>query len=155
MRPNRSIDTPKDRSIFPALEQAQAHALEPAVPVATGGTGDLPAMAVERALRLWMDAAVYRIYLRKFVLAYSDAAAIAERSERPAAQALAHKLRGSAGNLAPDGVASAAAELEQALNEAGDPTDCLAGLQSAMDTALKSIDRYAPPEAQAGASPAA
>ena len=70
MRPNRSIDTPKDRSIFPALEQAQAHALEPAVPVATGGTGDLPGMAVERALRLWMDAAVYRIYLRKFVPAY-------------------------------------------------------------------------------------
>ena len=152
MSPHRGIDTPKDRSIFPALEQAQAPTLETAVPVATGGTGDdLPGIAVERALRLWMDAAVYRIYLRKFVLAYSDAASIAERSKRPAAQALAHKLRGSAGNLALDGGASAAAELEQALNEGGDPTDCLAGLRSTMDTALKSIDRYAPPASHSDA----
>ena len=135
MSPHRGIDTPKDRSIFPALEQAQAPTLETAVPVATGGTGDdLPGIAVERALRLWMDAA-----------------SIAERSKRPAAQALAHKLRGSAGNLALDGVASAAAELEQALNEGGDPTDCLAGLRSTMDTALKSIDRYAPPASHSDA----
>ena len=67
------------------------------------------------------------------------------QADKTEAASLAHKLKGVAGNLGLTDVAALAAELDQALQAGDDPTDALNRLQGALDTALTSIDSYAPP----------
>ncbi|WP_370448052.1 Hpt domain-containing protein [Chromobacterium violaceum] len=70
------------------------------------------------------------------------------------AQALAHKLRGAAGNLALDEVSSRAADVESRLQAGNDAGPALDALRIALARALDSISRYAPVSAAGGAEDA-
>ena len=116
---------------------------------------DWPGLALDRALTLWDDPAVYRRYLRRFADSYATTASTLAGAEPEAARQLAHKLKGTAGNLALVEVAARAAELEQFLRSdapqaTAERDDLVAALGTALDTALDSIARFA---ADAPASP--
>jgi PAS domain S-box-containing protein len=104
---------------------------------------DMPGLRVRRGLEIWRDAAVYQQYLRKFARDYG--AFVADLGPLPLAtrQALTHKLRGAAGNLALDLVAAGAAELDELLKNGGDLQACLLQLQQALHIANTSIAQYA------------
>jgi HPt (histidine-containing phosphotransfer) domain-containing protein len=65
------------------------------------------------------------------------------QAERASAASTAHKLKGSAGNLAIVDVATIATELDHILRKSLCPADCYIRLQQALDIALKSIAQYA------------
>ncbi len=109
----------------------------------------LPGIALERGLALWSNGGAYRRYLRRFAHAYADSAAVIATAEPAAAHQLAHKLKGTAGNLGLMEVATRAAALEQHLAQGANAATAetntvVAALQEALDTALDSIARYAP-----------
>jgi len=102
-----------------------------------------------RGLHSWGDEATYYKYLRKFADAHGrDGYEIGEllTAKRIAeANALVHKLKGTASNLAVMTVWRLAEQLEQAL-AAGLPAQALSGkLQAELDAALQAIARIAPP----------
>ena len=111
-------------------------------PLAPPSVPDLPGLAVARGLGIWKTAAVYRQYLRKFADNYAACVIEMAQAERTAAASIAHKLKGSAGNLALADVAAIAAELDHILRTGESPTDCYIRLQSVLDTALQSIAQY-------------
>lgn len=107
-----------------------------------------PGIALDQGLALWSDAAIYRQYLRRFAHAYADSAGVIATAEPNSARQLAHKLRGTAGNLGLTEVAARAGVLEGHLGQ-GATTEAgalVAALREALDTALDSIARYAPEE---------
>ncbi|AXE30817.1 hypothetical protein DK842_13515 [Chromobacterium phragmitis] len=117
---------------------------------------DLPGLALSRGLLIWRDADVYRQYLRKFARDYGDCVDALAQAESEAAQALTHKLKGAAGNLALEEVSARAARLEASLAAGRDPALELAALRVALCQALESIARYAPvPSPAAADAPAA
>ncbi|QSA98904.1 PAS domain S-box protein [Methylococcus sp. EFPC2] len=107
----------------------------------------LPLMAVDQGLNLWGDAAVYRKYLRTFAHSHcGDGHAIAEalkNSERDAAAAIAHKLRGAAGSLALSRAAGMAGAIEQTLREGGEASSLAEALHLALDETRRAIAEYA------------
>lgn len=105
---------------------------------------DLPGLAISRGLQIWRDADVYRQYLRKFARDYGDSASTMRLAGKVVAQALAHKLKGAAGNLALDEVSARAADVENRLLAGSDPGPALDALRTALVRALDSISRYAP-----------
>ncbi|HEY9105193.1 MAG TPA: response regulator [Roseateles sp.] len=115
-----------------------------AAPAAAPTTpADLPGMAMAEALKVWRDPAVYRRFLAKF--AHDNAGCVErlrgllEQGERGQAGALAHKIKGSAGNLSLPALARAADRVEHRLMEGGDPMEDLAPLQAAFDEACRLI----------------
>jgi PAS domain S-box-containing protein len=135
------------------VAQSTAQLPSSAVPTAAASTSqDYPGIAYAKGLATWRNAAAYQKFLRLFARQYASVVADLRQRERPAAQALAHKLRGAAGNLALEDVAARADALEQALRNGLDPAGALAGLQAAMELVLQSIGHFAP-DAPAGASP--
>jgi PAS domain S-box-containing protein len=115
----------------------------------------LPALSLRRGLSIWRDAGVYQQYLRKFVRDYSDFDADFRPMSLADQQALAHKLRGAAGNLALDQVAAAAADLDERLKLNQHPGDALQRVQQAINQASTAIVHYAaaqapPPQAPRG-----
>jgi HPt (histidine-containing phosphotransfer) domain-containing protein len=100
-------------------------------------------MAMAEALKVWRDPAVYRRFLAKF--AHDNAGCVEklrgllEQGERGQAGALAHKIKGSAGNLSLPALARAADRVEHRLMEGGDPMEDLAPLQAAFDEACRLI----------------
>ncbi len=76
---------------------------------------DLPGLALNRGLTIWRDVAIYQRYLRKFAQDYADSPRIIAESERSVGAALAHKIKGAAGNLALTDVAACAGEVHRAL----------------------------------------
>lgn len=144
----------------PLAEKAQREA--PAKP-APGGTPDdvpenLPGLDIQAGLKTWRDAAVYRKFLCKFAADYAGSArniaGVLSGGDPKGAAALAHKLKGAAGNLALAGVARLAAEIERKLKAGEDAGGPLAQLQASLDEALDSIGRYAPGETGDASSPA-
>ncbi|HWZ48452.1 MAG TPA: response regulator [Herbaspirillum sp.] len=113
---------------------------------------DLPGLAVGRGLKIWRDEGVYRQYLRKFARDYGNSIAEMARVEPIDAAALAHALRGAAGNLALLELAALTAEADHTLRAGEDATPLYAKLQVAMEIALASIRRYASDPEQAYAS---
>jgi|GEM_PF-1189643 len=116
------------------------------------GLRQLPGLDLATGLRTWRQEAVYAQFLRKFAVDYRDSArAMAEglRQGRAAeVAALAHKLKGAAGNLALPDVAACAATLDQQLKSGFDTGVSVLALQQALQVALTSIGVYAPePEA--------
>jgi len=111
------------------------------------GPQNLPGLAVERGLTIWRDVPAYQQYLRKFARDYADVAQSLAQLDKPAALALAHKLKGAASNLALEELAAAAANAGQALQQGTDSGRSLQQLQDALDTALASIAQFAPPVA--------
>ena len=108
---------------------------------------DLPGLAVGRGLTVWKDPLAYRQYLRTFVPDYADIVAQMATSEPAAGASLAHKLSGAAGSLALHEVSVLAANVERVLRAGEDPANSFSHLQAALETALKSIEQYAPPDA--------
>ncbi len=102
-----------------------------------------PGIRVDKGLALWQDPQVYRHYLRKFASDYHDCTQRMADLPRPEAAALAHKLKGAAGNLALDKVAALASEADLCLQTSADAEAALAALQAALQRALDSIQRYA------------
>ncbi|HRK40139.1 MAG TPA: response regulator, partial [Burkholderiaceae bacterium] len=116
-----------------------------AVPApATAQPAGFPGIEVASALAIWRDETQYRKFLRRFVDHYANIVQVLTEADRADAQALAHKFRGGAANLGLNDVAAASLALEHAYDESGVVTDALAGLQTAMEVTLASIDRYAP-----------
>ena len=118
----------------------------------------LPGLDMASGLRTWRDAGVYCKFLRKFVVAYQDSVQQMEgalaRGDRAGAAALAHKLKGAAGNLAVGDVARCAGEIELKLK--ADDTDVkrlFERLQHALRTAVDSIAAYAPDSSAADGGP--
>lgn len=103
-----------------------------------------PGLAVNKGLALWKDAEVYRQYLRKFASEHGDSPQVLRESSHHDAQALSHKIKGTAGNLALVDVASTAAELNRLLKANEGTHVALTAFEQAMNTALASIARYAP-----------
>jgi HPt (histidine-containing phosphotransfer) domain-containing protein len=99
-------------------------------------------------LTIWKDPLAYRQYLRKFMRDYADIVAQMAPLEKAAGASMAHKLKGAAGSLALDEVSVLAGEIDLALRAGEDPTGAFSRLQAALETALKSIEQYAPPDDQ-------
>jgi CheY-like chemotaxis protein/HPt (histidine-containing phosphotransfer) domain-containing protein len=113
------------------------------LPPAQPAEPHLPGLAVARGLEIWKKATVYKQYLRKFAHNYAGCVPEMAQAERAAAASTAHKLKGSAGNLAIVDVAAITAELDHALRTGESPASYYIRLQAAMDIALGSIAQYA------------
>ncbi|HWV14857.1 MAG TPA: response regulator [Cellvibrio sp.] len=114
----------------------------------------MPGIAIANGLSVWSDLAVYRKFLMKFASDYADSSKVLagylDSKNYDAAGALAHKLKGAAGNLALPDVASAAAEFEL-ISSANDSAPTLQRLQLALDIATESIAKFtAAPAAKKG-----
>ncbi|AFL73694.1 PAS domain S-box protein [Thiocystis violascens] len=114
----------------------------PVVPMPADADEALPGIALDRGLAIWKDDDVYRQYLRRFARSYADSADTIAKAEPGFGQQLAHKLKGTAGNLALIEVANEAGELERAL--AAGLAISVKPLRRALDRALTSIICYAP-----------
>jgi CheY-like chemotaxis protein len=129
------------------VAQSTAQLQSSAVPTAAASTSqDYPGIAYAKGLAIWRNAAAYQKFLRLFTRQYANVVADMRQLERPAAQALAHKLKGAAGSLALEELAARADALEQVLRHDTDPAGALVGLQSAMELVLDSIRQVAPDE---------
>ncbi|NEV60798.1 PAS domain S-box protein [Thiorhodococcus minor] len=110
--------------------------------------GKLPGLAIEQGLAIWRDFDAYRRSLRRFVELNGDVGRAIAAAEPAAAQQLAHKLKGTAGNLGLDEVSSRAADLDRALRsgarEHSEVERLVAALQAALATAFDSVARFAP-----------
>ena len=108
----------------------------------------LPGLDIANGLRTWRQAEVYAKFLRKFAVDYQGSvqamAQALQDGDGGAAAALAHKLKGAAGNLALTDVARSAGEMDQKLKAGGEVDSALELLQQALQTALTSIAQYAP-----------
>ena len=104
----------------------------------------LPGIAIAKGLEVWKDIAVYRRFLVKFSSDYADCGtrliAFHIENEHVAMRALAHKVRGSAANLALMEVAQCAQEVETMPVNASDLPDAISRLQSALNTVFASIN---------------
>jgi CheY-like chemotaxis protein len=109
----------------------------------------LPGLALTRGLRIWKSRARYAEMLRRFAREHGDDVQRIGHAPHAQAIALAHKLKGVAGNLGLDGVMQAAVATHEVLHTGGPATPDLAVLQVAMDTALAAIRRYVGDEPEA------
>ena len=104
-----------------------------------------PIIDLERGLRSWGDAATYHKYLHKFADAHGhdgdEIGALIAEGEQKNARSLAHKLKGTAGNLALMGVWELAEKVERILTEGGEAKDWVQKLQAALNDALREITR--------------
>ena len=146
----RKSDVVRSPSSATGVVLGQHRVIAPATPDAGE---DLPGMDIAQGMSVWRKADVYRKFLRKFAADYGDSArdiakAAAQTTVGTASggAALAHKIKGAAANLALTDIARLAGEIDQKLKAGADAGDLLAELQLALDTALASIDRYAPAE---------
>ena len=128
-----------------------ASASAPAV-AAVGDAGELPGISRDKGMAIWRDAAHYKKILRRFADEYGAVTTTLGTLDRAAAEALVHKFKGAAANLALTEVPTRAAEVEAALRAHADPSEKIAQLQFAMDVVLNTIKRYAPGELPAAGS---
>ena len=135
-----------DRAIAVILKltgRAPAADMRPPPAPVPDGPDDLPGLQLRRGLEIWRDARVYQQYLRKFVRDYGNFASDMQALPQSARQAMAHKLRGAAGNLALDQVASAATDLDEHLKQNQEAQEALQRVQIAIDLARTAIAQYA------------
>lgn len=97
-------------------------------------------------IKLWGQETQYQTYLKKFADAYEHAAksigqSVAE-DDYDAARALAHKLKGVAGNLALPAVMAEAGRLESLLSSKQCNNESVAALQTAVAEACASIRQW-------------
>ncbi|HSY28333.1 MAG TPA: response regulator [Burkholderiaceae bacterium] len=103
----------------------------------------MPGIAIAKGLEVWKDIAVYKRFLVKFSSDYADCCsrltAFHIESDHVAMRALAHKVRGSAANLALLEIAQCAQEVEIVPVNASDLPEIISRLHSALNTAFSSI----------------
>jgi len=131
--------------------QAPAPASTPAAVSRPSGAADvpepaeLPGIDLAAGLAVWRELPEFRKFLRKFSTDYGDSGqrlhAHCAAGETAAARALAHKLKGTAGNLALPAVMAAAEALELALQpEAAAANGAAVAAPAAISAALSSLD---------------
>lgn len=110
-----------------------------------------PGIDLPKASQIWQNLSSFCKVLRKFEREnrhiVSTFETLLAADDRKAATALAHKIKGAAGNLALTEVARIAFALEQALLEGVDVLPLLPLLKSAFDTARVSVDSLCDREA--------
>ena len=128
--------------ILKATGRADGHTATKA-PIASTAD-DLPGLAISAGLTIWQDPVVYKRYLRKFVTDYGNAAESLSGLTAKEAEALIHKLKGVAGNLALTDLAAIVTEInnKQKANPLYVPNS--AQLRSALQQAITVIAQYAP-----------
>ncbi|MEI8168060.1 MAG: response regulator [Rhodoferax sp.] len=140
--PPLTLDASKTHEALAAMPLPLASKLPPV-------SDYLPGMDVRRGLSTWRQPEVYAKFLRKFASDYEDSVRVMAQAlinpQDGAAGALAHKLKGAAANLALTDVARLAGAVDQKLKAGVQVTALLPHLQKALEVALASIDRYAPP----------
>ncbi|MCK9605044.1 MAG: response regulator [Methylomonas sp.] len=103
-----------------------------------------PTIDLARGLRGWGDAATYHRYLRMFADTHAhdgdEIGALIARDAPEKARALAHKLKGTAGNMAIMVVWELAEKIEQMLDEGTEAGDWPQKLQLALNNALAMIN---------------
>ncbi|PRC95172.1 response regulator [Solimicrobium silvestre] len=108
--------------------------------------GNLPGIEVEKGLSVWRDVAMYRKFLVKFCSDFADSSDLLDSyfasGNHETAQALLHKLKGAAGNMALFDVARLAAEVE-AIELSTGLSDGLRQLRSALAIAFSSVAKFA------------
>jgi CheY-like chemotaxis protein len=140
----------------PSLRQPQS-----AVPHDLAELPQLPGIDLAAGLAVWRELAEYRKFLTKFRNDYGDSSrrlhAHCAAGETAAARALAHKLKGTAGNLALPGVMAAAEALELALQPeaVASTSTALSTVDAALAQAIASIELLAPGSGGSAAPPAA
>ncbi|AXE31321.1 hypothetical protein DK842_16300 [Chromobacterium phragmitis] len=106
--------------------------------------GTLPGIDLTQASQIWLDQESFHRVLSKFEAKYGDCIQqfneLNREHDDAAAAALAHKIKGAAGNLALTDVARLAGEIELAFLNQHDPQDILLQLQVTLDVARKSIE---------------
>lgn len=107
----------------------------------------LPGLDHAQGMRIWRDKPeTYFKFLRKFMQDYAETAhTIAQaldQKDAAAARAMAHKLKGAAGNLALTDVAREAGAIDQLLKSGTVEPVSVAALQQALDTAMVSISAF-------------
>ena len=117
-------------------------------PIASAKEGDsqLPMIDRDRGLNNWGDAATYYRYLQKFAESHGhdgdEIAKMIAQGERESALALAHKLKGTAGNLALIQVWKLAEKIESKLLEEGATiVESIQQLQPLLNDTLREIGR--------------
>ena len=117
-------------------------------PIASAKESDsqLPMIDIDRGLNNWGDAATYYKYLQKFAESHGhdgdEIAKMMAQGERESALALAHKLKGTAGNLALIQVWKLAEKIESKLLEEGATiVESIQQLQPLLNDTLREIGR--------------
>ena len=105
---------------------------------------ELPGLAYSEGMAIWRDHAVYRKFLRLFAQEYANVATDLRQGDTAQAQALAHKLKGAAGNMALKDLARQAGSVVQALHGGSDAGAAIDQLQEALEVALATIRTVAP-----------
>jgi signal transduction histidine kinase/DNA-binding response OmpR family regulator/HPt (histidine-containing phosphotransfer) domain-containing protein len=136
------------RAVLTEQREAKSAAVAAAIDGQSTAYEDLPGLAIRDGLKVWKDVAAYRKFLRKFAADQGDCATqlmeLAAAGDRNGIAAIAHKLKGAAGNLALLEVAHAAAELESTAKQADrNVSRPIASLQAALATTLTSIQSFA------------
>jgi CheY-like chemotaxis protein/HPt (histidine-containing phosphotransfer) domain-containing protein len=106
----------------------------------------LPGIAVDKGMEVWKDLAAYKKFLVKFSSDYADCctrlSTFHVENQHLEMHALAHKLKGSAANLAIFEVAQCAQVLEVMTVDARDFPEAIDRLESSLNTALSSIKLF-------------
>ncbi|WAR47038.1 PAS domain S-box protein [Methylomonas rapida] len=131
------------QSRFAALDQPAGTAPDPSP---RASDFDLPGIDISAALSKWGAPNTYKDYLCRFVGLYRKAGdEIAEaglQGHRRAAAALAHKIKGAAGNLCLNSIAAHCGVVEKAVADDADLVQATSELQSALDEVAGSLANW-------------
>jgi len=115
-------------------------------PAAKTATSELVLLDAERGLKVWRSMETYHKYLQHFIETYAHAdlemGALTQAGETRQAAELAHKLRGSSGNLALQALQRCAEDVECALDEGKEIVGGLARFQTVLADTLEAIRRF-------------
>lgn len=120
-----------------------------------------PGIDFYRVQSIWRDAGRHAVVLKRFAVDYGDACTrilSALTEDRPAeAQALAHKMKGTAANLGLNDLSHRAADVEYAIRVGAPWTNLMDPLHDSLELCLRSIDSFTAslPGAAAPTQPAA
>jgi len=97
---------------------------------------------LQQALSNWGAPGIYAKYLDVFLVTYREVVAQIQSADPKNRYALAHKLKGGAGQLGLVEVAACAARAEAVLRAGDDPENELAHLAAAMRVTCASIESF-------------
>jgi CheY-like chemotaxis protein len=129
------------------MDEGHADAAHPRVVTAQPDVA-FPGIDVQRGLNVWRKMSAYHKVLAKFVMDYGDCVGrlvtCNARGDHVAAKALAHKLKGTAANLALTGIVRCVVDIELSLAEDRDYAPLLDRLHAEFVAVQNSIARLAP-----------
>ena len=143
---SKPFDVPSTITLIQRLtRQAVLNAASQPLPLVLAWTPDVKVINVAEGLKIWADMPAYLDWLGRFVELNAGVVPLMESSlssnDCEAAVSLAHKLSGSAANLALPEIFRTATEVERVLGSSLDSAVALAELAAAMDLAVVTIQR--------------